>query len=266
MNRPSVIDANGNFDIRGVAAGSYTLVAAVQGGRGRSLTARLPIEAGNNDIENLSITINPAVDVSGRVRPEGQTAADISKVQVNLRIRDSNGPMFGSNATARLQDDGSFTVSNVSPDNYSVTLSGLPDGFYVKAVLAGGRDALLSGLDLSPGGAGPIEIVLAPNAGLATGVVQNDRQQPAAGVTVVLIPQEKERRELTQYYKTGITDGMGVFILKNLDPGQYKAYAWREVESGAYMDPDFVGPVENRGESLTIREGSQASVQLKLIG
>jgi len=27
-----------------------------------------------------------------------------------------------------------------------------------------------------------------------------------------------------------------------------------------------VGPVENRGESLTIREGSQENLQLKLIG
>ena len=53
---------------------------------------------------------------------------------------------------------------------------------------------------------------------------------------------------------------------KNLDPGQYKVYAWREVESGAYMDSEFVGPVESRGQALTIHEGSQENLQLKLIG
>lgn len=264
MNRPSIIDPNGNFDIRGVASGSYTLVAAIQE-RGRSLTARLPVEVGNNNIENLSITINPAMSLTGRVRLDGQTPTDISNVQVTLRPRDANGPMYGPNVTARLKEDGSFSLANVNPDHYSVTLSGLPDGFYVKAVMAGGQDALVPGLNLTSGVAAPLDIVLAPNAGQATGVVQNEQQQPAAGVTVVLIPQEKERSDQAQYYKTATTDANGSFTLKNLDPGQYKIYAWRDVEPGAYMDPEFVRPVENRGESLTIRESSQANVQLKLI-
>lgn len=264
MNRPSTIDANGNFDIRGVASGSYTLVAALQE-RGRPFTSRLPVEVGNNNIENLSITINPAMNLPGRVRLDGQTAADISNVQVTLRSRDANVPMFGANTMVRLKEDGSFSLANVNPDNYSVTVSGLPDGFYVKSIMASGQDALVSGLNLTTGAAAAIDILLAPNAGQATGVVQNEQQQPAAGVTVVLIPQEKERSEQSQYYKTATTDAAGAFTLKNLDPGQYKIYAWREVEPGAYMDPEFVKPVENRGESLTIRESSQASVQLKLI-
>jgi len=85
-------------------------------------------------------------------------------------------------------------------------------------------------------------------------------------VTVVLIPQERERKDQPQYYKTTTTDTAGSFTFKNLDPGQYKVYAWREVESGAYMDPEFVGPVESRGQALTIHEGSQENLQLKLIG
>ena len=136
----------------------------------------------------------------------------------------------------------------------------------MKSVSLGGQDALLRGLNLSSGAGGLIDIVLAPNAGQAAGLVQNDQQQPAPGVTVVLIPQERERKDQAQYYKTTTTDAAGAFTFKNLDPGQYKVYAWREVESGAYMDPEFVGPVENRGETLTIREGSQENLQVKLIG
>ena len=41
-----------------------------------------------------------------------------------------------------MKDDGSFSLSSVNPDNYSVTFSGLPDGFYVKAILTGGQDVL----------------------------------------------------------------------------------------------------------------------------
>src|SRR5262249_31536733 len=133
-------------------------------------------------------------------------------------------------------------------------------------ILMGGQDTLIPGLDLRSGVAAPLDIVLAPNAGQVSGVVQNEQKEAAPGVTVVLVPQERERRELAQYYKTAVTDSTGNYALKNLDPGQYKVYAWPDVESGAYMDPDFLRPVENRGESLTIREGSTETLNVKLIG
>jgi len=265
-NRPSNIDANGTFDIRGVTAGSYTLVASIQG-RGTSLMTKLPVEVGNSDVENLSVTINPAMNLSGAVRLDGQAVANTSTVQVNLRPRDPVSMLAGvPNPAAKVKEDGTFSLANVNADNYYVTVTGLPDGFYVKSVSLGGQDVLAPGLNLSSGAAGLLDVVLAPNAGQAAGLVQNDQQQPAAGVTVVLIPQEKERKEQMQYYKTATTDAAGSFTFKNLDPGQYRVYAWKEVESGAYMDPEFVAPVENRGETLTIREGSQENLQVKLIG
>ena len=127
------------------------------------------------------------------------------------------------------------------------------------------NDVLASGLDLNSGPAGRIDIALRPNAGQVDGVVQNHKQQPVAGATVVLIPQEKERRDQMSYYKNVTTDQNGRFTAKNLDPGDYKVFAWEDMESGAYMDPDLVKPVESLGESATIRENSKEHLQLKLI-
>jgi hypothetical protein len=67
------------------------------------------------------------------------------------------------------------------------------------------------------------------------------------------------------YYKTMTTDQYGRFTVKSIDPGEYKLFAWEDVEFGAYMDPEFVKPVESLGESVTIREKSRESLQLKLI-
>jgi len=66
-------------------------------------------------------------------------------------------------------------------------------------------------------------------------------------------------------YKTATTDQCGKFTVKNLDPGEYKVFAWEDMEFGAYMDPELVKPVESLGEAMTIRENSKAQVQLKLI-
>jgi 5-hydroxyisourate hydrolase-like protein (transthyretin family) len=265
MGRPTTIDRNGNFEIRGVTPGSYNLVAAVPS-REVTAAARMQVDVGNRSVDNLNITINPPLTVAGRIRIEGQTdTTAVPNVQVSLRSREGGNRMFGSNAAGKVAADGTFTLANVNPDQYTLTLSGLPDGYYIKSIRAGEQDALTPGLDLSRGAAGAIDVILSPNAGQVTGIVQNGQQQPAPGAAVVLVPLEAERSTQPQYYKTATTDDTGRFTVKTLDPGQYRVYAWQEVESGAYMDPDFIKPVENSGQTVTIRESSQETVQVKLI-
>ena len=48
-------------------------------------------------------------------------------------------------------------------------------------------------------------------------------------------------------------------------PGEYKVYAWEDLEAGAYMDPDFMKPIDSKGEALTLRENDQKSLQLTLV-
>ena len=263
-NRPASVDPAGNFEIHGVAQGAYDLVASIPS-RGASLSARMPLDVGHNSIDNLRITINPAVNLTGVVRLDSQTATLGPAVQVTLRGRDSGGPFSGGSPNAKVAADGSFTLAGVNPDSYSLSLSGMPDGCYIKSVRMGNQEVPAADVDVARAAGGALEIVLSPNAGLVTGVVQNDQQQPAAGASVVLVPQEPERREQMQYYKVVTADEAGRFTVKNLDPGQYRVYAWPEVEAGAYMDPDFLRPVENRGESVTVKESGSETVQVKLI-
>ncbi len=265
MNRPGNVDPGGNFEFRGVAPGSYTLVAAVpERGRG-GLTARLPVEVGSANVENLGVTLNPPLNLAGRVRADSQAPVNLTGIEVSLRAAEP--VMFGpSTSSARVQADGTFSFAGVSPDEYMVTLSGLPDGLYVKVIAAGGQNVLLSRMDLSRGLAGGLEILLSPHAGQLTGVVQNDQQEPVAGGAVVMVPQEQERRGLAQYYRTAAADASGRFTVKNLDPGQYRIYAWRDIEPGMYFDPDFMRPVENEGEPVNIREDGREEVRVRVIG
>jgi hypothetical protein len=111
-----------------------------------------------------------------------------------------------------------------------------------------------------------VEIVVSPNAGEVAGSVQNpESQQPAPGASIALIPQEKERRERASGYFSASTDQYGRFAFKSVPPGEYKAYAWEDLEPGAYFDPDFMKPLADKGESVTVREKSQTSLQLKMI-
>jgi hypothetical protein len=255
------VDSNGRFEVRGVTPGSYLLHVDFQGGK----SARQLVEVGSANIDDLILTAGPSVAVRGRVRIDPDTAASLSNIHVTLLSRESGG-VFVDAPNTNLKQNGTFELEKVSSDRYNVAFNGLPEGFYVKAIRSGDADVLASGLDLTNGPGADLEIILSPKAGQVSGVVQNPKtQQPAPGATVVLIPQEKERRDQQSYYKTTTTDQTGSFTIKSLVPGTYKAFAWEDIENGAYMDPDFVKPVENSAESVSIVESGQLSLQLNLI-
>ena len=48
-------------------------------------------------------------------------------------------------------------------------------------------------------------------------------------------------------------------------PGEYKVYAWEDMESTAWRDPEFMKPPEGRGTSVTVGESGKAGVQVNLI-
>jgi hypothetical protein len=48
-------------------------------------------------------------------------------------------------------------------------------------------------------------------------------------------------------------------------PGDYKLFAWSEVEDGAWYDAEFMPNYENRGKPVHISEGSKPDVSLTVI-
>ena len=261
--RPSQADAKGNFELRGVAPGAYYLTAAINDGN-RSYQARMPVDAGRNQIENLELTVRPGIEITGRVRIEGAETADLSNVRLMLQPREW-GMMFGYNQPAKMDENRGFKIENVSAGLYNVTAGGLPAGYYLKSVRAEQVDVMANGLNAESAPA-PLDVVLSPNAAQLTGVVENpNTNQPSPGATIVLVPQEGERKDQQIFYKQVTSDQNGAYHLKDLTPGEYKIYAWEDVESGAYLDPDFMKPFEAKGEAVTLREGDQKSLQVTLI-
>ena len=53
--------------------------------------------------------------------------------------------------------------------------------------------------------------------------------------------------------------------MKNLNPGDYRIYAFEEIEFSAWLDPEYMKPFEGRGEKITVREGAPQTVRITLI-
>jgi protocatechuate 3,4-dioxygenase beta subunit len=258
--RDMVQRRDGAFQIRDVVPGSYFLTAQWPSENGRRMV-RQAIEVGNSNLDNVSVVLTPAVSLKGQVRVDGTAEVNFASINISLSPQ-ALLPMGG--AFARAADDGTFTLDNVNADSYSVLVYGLPPTFYVKSIRMGDVDAFESGLDLTRSGPGVLDILVNPNGGEIDGTVADPHGQFAAGATVVLVPDAKHRDHAGLFKRTA-SDTSGHFSFKGISPGEYKLFAWEDVENGAYQDPEFLQPFENQGESVTIREGSRENRQLKLI-
>jgi hypothetical protein len=110
----------------------------------------------------------------------------------------------------------------------------------------------------------PLEIVIGTNPGQLDGGVFDAAQRPAGHVTVVLAP-GREQSDRFDLYRVTKTDVAGRFRLLNLPPGDYRVFAWEDVETGAWLDPRFLSVEELRSQPVRIAEGDRLAVSVGVI-
>jgi hypothetical protein len=251
---------DGTFELRGVTPGAYMLVTQWWE-EGKGSTVRQPVDVGSSNIDNVRVLLMPGLELKGQIHVEGPPGGvQFESLHVAL---EPQGFLPMGQPNASVKEGGSFTLENVPADTFRVNVNGLPENFYVKGIRMGDADALDAGLDLTRGGSGALDIMINPNGGQVDGTVQKESQQPGAGAMVLLAPDA--HRQQFNLFKTVAADQFGHFSIKGIAPGDYKLFAFEQMDWGAYQDPEFLKPYENKGESVAIREGSHETAQLKVI-
>jgi len=255
--REDSVEADGTFELSGVAPGAYIL-AAMRHEENMTYSAREAVDVGNSNVEGLTLSLAPNGTVSGKVVVEGGTLPE-SRVFVNLRPDD----VLSRGGNARAQADGTFQVRNVSAGEYHVTVGGAPEDYYLKSVRRGNEVFANRSVPLAQDTAG-LEVVLSPSGARVEGQVLTDENLPASGVMVVLVP-VRELRHFRAAYRTGTTDVTGQFVLRGIPPGDYTAYAWDSDEGDVWMDPEFLALYEGKGQRVSLVAGGGQAVQLVLL-
>jgi protocatechuate 3,4-dioxygenase beta subunit len=254
-----VLDPSGDFAISGVAPGSYWLVA--EAAEDNEVTmARIPLEVGSTNIDDLTLTLARPGELTGVVKFSGcEEKPSGLRGQLEVTTVGVGFPGFD------IKDDFTFTVKNVWPAAYRVRLYGIPTKCYLKGVRFGDTELVDSAIDLSQGvAAGQLTITISGGAAQVEGSVETDKQQPVTSAWVVLIP-EGSRRDQPDAYVIASTDQNGRYTAKGIVPGDYRAYAFDQLEAGAYQDREFMKAWEGRGEKVTLQENGHETLQLKAI-
>ena len=261
-NETSVEDAQGTFELRGVTPGSYT-ITAMWWEDGKSYAARQPLDVGKADAQGINLVIAPGIDLSGRLLIEGK--ADIPLADMGIHLSPSEDSMGMGGAGAKVKSDGTFLLQNVADDAYRIFVENLPPDYYLKAATLGPENVLEKGLDIRHGqDLSRLELVVSSAGGRIEGQALTEEQLPATGCIVALIPEPRYRSQ-TAFFKSSTTDQFGHFTLRGIPPGEYKLFAWDDIEPGAYQNPDFLRPYEQKGKSVHVDEGGRVTIELRLI-
>jgi hypothetical protein len=234
MMQPRGSDApvkpDGNFEMWRVDPGKYTLTAEVnqEGMFGRFSTGPIPLEVGEQDVENLQLQLLPVGDIRGQVIFEDEEArTPPAPPQNDMRHRPPPPlrrvmlrPTEQNQATpaGEIKEDSSFTLTRVAPASYRVSInSGL---VYVKSMTLGPKAIDGAKLNLSGGAGDALLTVHVASAKSGINGIVRDEKGPVAGVHVA-IAEESLERGVTQ--QTDSKDD-GSYKFANLAPGKYRLF------------------------------------------
>src|ERR1019366_5908249 len=272
--RQNEVGPDGQFEVRGVAPGSY-MVRASAGTESQPLTARQDISVVADDVEGVRLVPQPSFTLSGHLRIESRASGELTQYTVNLRQAElpedpgffMSQDFFGTNAP--VDRFGSFEWKSVNRGTYIVQVYG-GDGqgsFFLKSVKLGARN-IETGLTVS--GPATLDLLVSYKGGMIEGAVvdaaaekDGENVHPVANATVVAVPEEKYRK-LPDRFGTGSTDQRGRFTIRGLAPGSYTLYSWQDLEEGVWRDADFLKSQEANGTAVKVEEGSNQQIELKL--
>src|SRR5271165_3986031 len=120
-------DEDQNFEIKGVPSGQYWLIAAASDD-GRALTARMPLNVGDNDIGGINIVVGPEAAWAGKIQVEGDNPPALNGFVLSFEPRRATA----SPVRAEVSEKGDFTAALWPNETYDVYLANAPEDVYLK--------------------------------------------------------------------------------------------------------------------------------------
>jgi hypothetical protein len=229
-----------SFDFR-ASPGRYRVQAGLQAG-GKNWMASRVIDT-RQPTGEIVLALAPLLDVKGQFRIEGQYAAPPGGFEV--RVNQTLGPGFFS-ISARVAGDGTFTLPQVPPGEWEVSVDPLPPEAFLKSARR---------LEIEPGSETSLKVVISMNSAHVHGEVDSKR----AGI--LLAPAGGNH----DFYYDAQTDDSGKFMLDNIVPGKYRIYALEKLTAADFKSPEAADKLDTAGEQIDLADGASVEVHPELI-
>ena len=250
-------------------------IEVVPGGRGAVAAARpeplvvwgaVDVVVEGRNVPNVMVPLQMGMSISGEMKFEGAIPppTDLTRLRVSINSADP-GPT-SSNANARVDTNGHFTIQSVAPGRYRVGAGGAP-GWFLESVTVGGQDALDFPFEVKPNQATTgVTLTFTDKQTEFSGVIVDDQNRPATEYTILIFPADSR-------YWTGTTSRRiqtvrpstdGRFTVRTLPPGDYKLATLVDYEPGSTSDPTFLQQIDATALRFTLNPGEKKQQDIRM--
>lgn len=273
------VDARGRFTFPALAPGRYVVTAR---------TAPVPAQPGgapavgiqwamadvvaNGDDLAVSLTLQPAMTVSGKVVFSGSTAPpSLAALRLGLSSAQSNAAVAVGVATVAVDADGQFRLTGATPGPYRFTTAGVPatSGWMVRSAVVNGVDTLDSPMVVEPGrNVDNVVVTYTDKPTELAGTLQTPAGDPTADYFIIVFSADRAFwTPLTRRSVMTRPASSGTYLVKNLPPGEYCVAAVTDVEQGAWWDPEFLAELLKASPlRVTLAESEKKTLNLRVGG
>lgn len=238
--QPGRVDAKtGQFQITGMFAGSYELVAIARSQQGQALfVARQQTEVGDEDPKPVALNLVAGTDLAGSVTVESDQPSRSGSITIQL-VPKRPTAMSAPPQPVSVDKGGSFTLKGVFPGEWTVMAMG--QSIFLKRLELGGQSFEGKSFTFANGAAGPLHVVVSDRLPRVT-----ISGTPGHNYSVVQVVNESFPMVFN-----AMAEPSGRLMLPLLPPGQYRVYdgQWQAAESSV-------------GE-FKAEEGQELTVQLR---
>jgi hypothetical protein len=238
------------FEMRGVPPGAWTLTVDYWESN-RRLLARVPVDVGGSDLDGVIVHLEPAFSVTGTVRVESASGRNPNLPQISLNLRAADVTQ-GAGAVQWDKNHTGFTINDATPGVYMLNVN-VPSPFYLKSALLGGRDLSHDAVPLTQA-AGPIDVVIADDAGFVHGRLEDSNGEAVSGWVMLF---RDGHPPLSQP-----AGADGTFKIGGLAPGDYRVFGWNDSNQVEWADPDWMRRNAGTGVAVSVAAGQTAETKI----
>jgi hypothetical protein len=266
--------ADGRFTFSSLSSGLYSVHAKTRdNGQGPVLWAAADVSLTGGDPVQVTLTLQPAAVVSGRLVFEGTDLAPPTDLtRVSVRFMDV-GPTERNFVSATVDASGAMTAPGVIPGRFMIRAA-IPGGipaigpvWTVRTITVGGRDVTDRAFDISAGGASDLTVTFTSVVSELSGTVTTPAGAPETDYFVIAMPADRE------YWMAGSRrivstrpDANGRYVFRGLPAGDYRIAVTTDLVARDLQEMSTLEPLAAQSLPVTIGTGEQKVLNIKTSG
>lgn len=256
------------FFYRAVPPGDYWFSAVSADEDGGQEVVILRLSVAGRDVTGLTLQTAPGREVAGRVEVDAGAAPlppGLFVVAHETALELPTPHEATAPGPAPVAPTGAFTFDWLFGPRL-LRVAGLPPGWAVSGVQLGDADISDTPVDFQAVNSGNPRVRVTNITGEMTGTARDASGRPVAGLPVVVFSANEARwGALSRWVRAVETDLDGRFAVGDLIPDRYHVVAVRQLDSGAWMDPDVLRRLAT-GTPISVVAGASTQADVTVGG